>query len=243
MSLSDSSKSNAAANVNSFSLLTVKPMSAEQAIRVGIIEDNNFLLAAYTGFLSEYPDISIVFTYPSIETFEQSDTSNFEVDVVLMDIGLPGMSGLDGIGVIKRLLPSARILLNSGLEDKETIMRGLTLGADGYIVKSAEPGNIYRSIHDVFKTGAALSAKAARQLIRQLNTNPYEEWRSTMTKKEYEVLLLLKDGLTYKEIASILGITTFTVNQHTKAIYKKFDVHSRGELVSKISQQHLPPAE
>jgi DNA-binding NarL/FixJ family response regulator len=243
MSYLDSTNSNAALNTATSSLLTVKSMSAEQAIRVGIIEDNNFLLAAYTGFLSEYPDISIVFTHPSIETFEQSPAPRPDADVVLLDIGLPGKSGLDGISIIKKLLPSSKILLNSGLEDKETIMRGLTLGADGYIVKSAEPANIYRSINDVFKTGAALSAKAARQLIRQLNSNPYEEWKSTMTKKEYEVLLLLKDGLTYKEIASILGITTFTVNQHTKAIYKKFDVHSRGELVSKISQQHLPPAE
>lgn len=214
----------------------------DKLINVGIVEDNNFLLHTYINFLKEYEDIRVVFSFGSIEQFERGPMPENPPDIVLLDIGLPGKSGLLGISIIKKVFPECKILLNSANEDKETILKGLQSGAEGYIVKTAEPNNIYRSILEVATSGASLSAKAALKLIQQFNSNPFEEWKSSMTKKEYEVLLLLKDGLTYKEIASILGITTFTVNQHTKAIYKKFNVHSRGELVSKMSGLNLPPA-
>ena len=155
-------------------------------------------------------------------------------DVVLMDIRLPGMSGIDCVPELKRSLPSLQVIMLTVYEDSESIFRALKAGADGYLVKSSPPAKLLEAIQDVSKGGAPMSSPIARKVVHHFHSLSRTDTRSEdLSPREREVLDLLASGYIYKEIGDKLGIGTETVRTHVKNICEKMHVRSRLEAVAK----------
>lgn len=208
-------------------------------INIGIIEDNHFLLNNYREFLEDFQECRVVFACKSIEEFIALPASYTDVKVVLVDITLPGMSGIDGIAEVKQRYPESKVIVLSGHDDRQYVIESIKKGASGYIIKTSRLSDIYQSVMDTVNSGATLSPKAAHLLISHLNKNPLESIRDKLTRREYELVELLKEGYSYKEMAGKLFVTVFTVNQHLKKIYQKLNVSSKSELISKIWSNNL----
>jgi DNA-binding NarL/FixJ family response regulator len=157
----------------------------------------------------------------------------------LLDISLPGESGINGMEDIKRIHPEAKIIVLSGHDGKQYVIESIMKGASGYIIKTSRLMEIYHSIVDTINQGGTLSPRAAHLLIDHLSKDPLENVKDKLTKREYELLQLLKEGFTYKEMAEKLFVTVFTVNQHLKKVYQKLNVASKSELISKIWSNSL----
>lgn len=208
-------------------------------INIGIIEDNHFLLNNYREFLEDFQECKVVFACKSIEEFISLPVIYPDVKVILLDITLPGMSGIDGISEVKRLYPETKVIVLSGHDGKQYIIEAIKKGASGYIIKTSRLSDIYQSIMDTIQSGATLSPKAAHLLITHLNKDPLESIKDKLTRREYELVELLKEGYSYKEMAQQLFVTVFTVNQHLKKVYQKLNVSTKSELISKIWSNNL----
>lgn len=159
-------------------------------------------------------------------------------DVVLMDIGLPGMSGIDCAAKLKEKLPDLQIIILTVYEDTESIFRALKAGADGYLIKSSSPVKLLEAIQDVSKGGAAMSSPIARKVVQYFHLLPRagngkNSTSDDLSPREREVLDLLASGYIYKEIGDKLGIRTETVRTHVKNICEKMHVRNRVEAVAR----------
>jgi DNA-binding NarL/FixJ family response regulator len=155
-------------------------------------------------------------------------------DVVLMDIRLPGMSGIDCVAELKQLLPALQIIMLTVYEDSERIFRALKAGAGGYLVKSGPPEKLLEAIIDVSRGGAPMSSHIARKVVQHFHMlGPAEAEEASLSPREREVLELLASGYIYKEIGDKLGIGIETVRTHVKSICQKMHVRSRLEAVAK----------
>lgn len=155
-------------------------------------------------------------------------------DVVLMDIRLPGMSGIDCVAQLRQALPTLQIIMLTVYEDSESIFRALKAGAAGYLVKSSPPPKLLEAIVDVSKGGAPMSSHIARKVVQHFHHPAAANGRSEeLSPREREVLDLLASGYIYKEIGDQLGISPETVRTHVKNICEKMHVRSRLEAVGK----------
>jgi len=155
-------------------------------------------------------------------------------DVVLMDIRLPGMSGIDCVAELKRLLPTLQVIMLTVYEDSESIFRALKAGANGYLVKSSPPAKLLEAIQDVSKGGAPMSSPIARKVVQHFHSPPPSgPSAEDLSPREREVLNLLASGYIYKEIGDQLGIGVETVRTYVKNICEKMHVRGRLEAVAK----------
>jgi DNA-binding NarL/FixJ family response regulator len=155
-------------------------------------------------------------------------------DVVLMDIRLPGMSGIDCVADLKHLMPALQIIMLTVYEDSESIFRALKAGANGYLVKSSPPSKLLEAIVDVSKGGAPMSSPIARKVVQHFHlSGPAATRGDDLSPREREVLDLLSSGYIYKEIGDKLGIAVETVRTYVKNICEKMHVRSRLEAVAK----------
>lgn len=150
-------------------------------------------------------------------------------DVVLMDIDLPGMSGIEGVRRLKGTLPHLDIIMLTVQEDDDSVFNSLCAGASGYLLKSTSPARILKSISEVANGGAPMSSSVARKVV----TSFKPQSPSPLSPRETEVLRMLCEGQNYKAVSEALFISGHTVRMHIKNIYKKLHVHSRGEAVKK----------
>ncbi|SFW63579.1 response regulator [Chitinophaga sancti] len=208
-------------------------------INIGIIEDNYFQLNNYREFLEDFQECKVVFACKSMEEFRELSFREVDVNVILLDISLPGESGIQGMQELRRVYPEAKIIVLSGHDGKHYVIESIRNGANGYIIKTSRLMEIYHSILDAISEGGTLSPKAAHLLINHINKDPLEDVRHKLTKREYELLALLKEGYSYKEMADKLFVTVFTVNQHLKKVYQKLNVATKSELISKIWSNSL----
>ncbi|WP_343671640.1 response regulator transcription factor [Chitinophaga sp.] len=208
-------------------------------INIGIIEDNYFQLNNYREFLEDFQECKVVFACKSMEEFRELSFKEVDVNVILLDISLPGESGIQGMQELRRVYPEAKIIVLSGHDGKHYVIESIRNGANGYIIKTSRLMEIYHSILDAISEGGTLSPKAAHLLINHINKDPLEDVRHKLTKREYELLALLKEGYSYKEMADKLFVTVFTVNQHLKKVYQKLNVATKSELISKIWSNSL----
>ena len=208
-------------------------------IRVLIVEDDKKIRESYVQLINDSDGMVCVADYESCEEmFDNLD--NLLVDVLLMDIGLPGMSGIEGIKKVKDLYPSIEILMLTVYDDDEKIFKSIYAGASGYILKNVDPDELLNAIQEI-KTGAPMSAAIARRVlnfVRENDNTPHiKEFK--LTPREVEILQLLIDGLSFKKIGDKLFISSFTVHSHIKRIYEKLHVHSKAEAVAKVLKNKI----
>jgi DNA-binding NarL/FixJ family response regulator len=201
--------------------------------KVAIVEDDRGLRDQLTEILGAAPDVRFVGACRSgEEALERIHV--LQPDVVLMDIKLPGMSGIDCVAHVKRALPSVQIIMLTVYEDSESIFRALKAGADGYLVKSSPPDVLLEAIEDVRRGGSPISSHIARKVVRHFQLSGRSPTESeNLSPREQEVLELLSSGYLYKEIADQLGIGSETVRTYVKNICEKMHVRNRVEAVAK----------
>lgn len=209
-------------------------------IQISIIEDEKIVRESLLQFLSAQPNLSIHSTVASVEDFLALEKSNPAPQILLLDINLPGVSGLDGIHLIQKQYPGLDIIMLTSYEDEEHVFEALRRGAVGYLAKRSSLVMVQEAINIVAGGGSFMSPSIARHVVnffrfRQRVNNPDVE----LTDRQREILQGLVDGKSYKMIADTYGITLETVRDHIKKIYKKLQINSRGELVSMLLDKRL----
>jgi DNA-binding NarL/FixJ family response regulator len=213
---------------------------SETNIKVIVFEDNNhlreslyFLISSSNGFEcgGAFPD-----TRQAVPLVQK-----LQPDVIVMDIEMPGMNGIDTTRLIKKEFPDARILILTVFEDQDKIFGSLCAGGSGYLLKNSTPEQILQAVIDVFKGGAPLSAAVAKLVVQFFTFNMPADATTDyqLTSKEKELLQQLVDGRSYKMIADVMSISFQTVKTHMKNIYKKLHVNSSTEAVAKAIKQKL----
>jgi DNA-binding NarL/FixJ family response regulator len=160
-------------------------------------------------------------------------------DVVLMDIDMPGMNGIEGVRLIKQHFPKVLIIMQTVFEDDEKIFAAILAGADGYILKKTPPQKLIEGIFEVMENGAPMTASVAKQVLKLFQNQPARVDEYNLTEREKEILGYLVKGMSYKMIADACNVTYFTVNMHIKNIYEKLHVHSATEAVSKALKNKI----
>ena len=161
-------------------------------------------------------------------------------DVVLVDIGLPGMSGVDGIRILKERYPGLLLVMNTVYEDDERIFDALCAGACGYLLKKTPPARLLESLREAVAGGAPMSPSVARRVIALFqDIRPPDRADYHLTPHEVRILRLLVEGHNYKTAAAELNVTPSTINFHLQRIYEKLQVHSKSEAVAKALRNRL----
>lgn len=200
-------------------------------IHIALIEDDGVVRNNLAAFFSRQKELDCVIVAGSVEEFFEKAEKVSGIDIVLSDIGLPGMTGIEAIPLIKRKFPEASIVILSVYADSDRIFKALCAGAVGYLQKDTPAEEILDSINIISKGGSAMSPTIARKVVDYFA--PRRSYNEPLTAKEQQVITAMVDGLSYKMIASRLGITLETVRQHIKNIYRKLHVNSKGEVIIK----------
>jgi DNA-binding NarL/FixJ family response regulator len=203
-------------------------------IKVAIVEDSRGTRESLAELLGRAPTLRCVGAHANGEEALR-DIPVEQPDVVLMDINLPGMSGIECVGRIRERLPKTQVLMLTTYEEADLIFDSLRNGASGYLLKNMPPSELVQAVEQVHSGGAPMSMQIARKVVnhfRQIKqpTSDVEK----LTKREHEILSLLAKGYLYKEIADQLGITLSTVRAHLHTIYEKLHVQSRTQAVVKF---------
>jgi len=209
-------------------------------INVAIVEDDGKLRETLKRYLSAQPGFRCASTYPDAE-LALSDLPRVEPDVVLMDINLPGMSGIECVGKLRAAMPSLKIIMLTVFEESDQVFKALSAGAFGYLVKSSRPAKILDAIREVHAGGSPMSSNIARKVVQSFQAQAAAQAANraetdTLSPRELEVLQALSKGHTYKQIASDLGIGLGTVRTYIQRIYEKLHVHSHAEAVMKFAR-------
>lgn len=211
-----------------------KSMS-EQTIKIAIIEDLVDVALEVQELFNDEQGMSCTQVYHNAEDAIQFLTK-FPADVVLSDIGLPKASGIEAIIAIREACPETQFCMFTVFEDNQKIYNSLTAGAKGYILKNSDPARIVQSVRELYNGGSPMNPEIARKVIDAFSqgavANPVKN-PLPITDREMQLLVLLADGLLYKEISRELGITIGTVKQHIHKIYDKLQVNNRTEAINK----------
>lgn len=204
------------------------------SIRIAIVEDNEEILRILRRIVDRAPELTCVCTAGSGEG-ALSLIPPLQPDVVIMDLRLPGMSGVECITRLKSLQPDLQIVVYTVHNNNEQVFQALQAGASGYILKRSTHAEILQAVLDVASGGAPMTGEIARKVVQSMWRKETSEPQSTdaLTKREEEILGLLARGFVTKEIADHLSISIETVRFHVKNIYSKLHVRSRTEAVVK----------
>lgn len=202
-------------------------------ITVSLVEDDDLIREHLGVLLGRVAEVRCVSRYRSAEEALR-ELPKLKPRVVLMDINLPGISGIECVAKLKALLPDTQIIMLTVHEDSESIFQSLLAGATGYLVKRTPTAQLIEAIHDVVRGGSPMTSNIARKVVQFVTGQGRSGTEmETLTDREKQVLELLAKGLMYKEIAIQLAVQIDTVRNHIRAIYEKLHVHSRTEAVVK----------
>ena len=208
-------------------------------IAVAVVEDHPDLRKSLSLILAATPGYACAGSYDRCEELLE-DLPSINPQVILMDIGLPGMSGIEGIQRVKALKSDIKILVQTIYEDDDSVFRAICAGADGYVLKKAPPLELLQAIEQAVEGGVPMSPSIAHNVIKMFKDfAPRQEQTVGLTARELELLKSLADGLDYKQIAERHYISTDTVRNHIRHIYEKLHVHSKSEAVAKAFRQRL----
>jgi len=212
-----------------------QPKNDPKSRRVAVVEDDSGLRNQLERILNSAPGVCCVGAFSSAEEALEGMVAA-RPDVILMDINLPGMSGIECVARLRKELSVAHVLMLTIYEDSERIFQALQAGADGYLVKASPTKVLLQAIEDVYMGGSPMSSHIARKVVRQFRQpeSPPDETKS-LSPRERETLELLAAGYVYKEIADKMGIGSETVRTYIKGVCKKLHVRSRIEAVARFS--------
>ena len=208
-------------------------------VNVGIVEDDKEIREAICSYLNNQQNMSCEIAEESVEKFMRFLYPDKLPDVILMDIGLPGMSGISGIKIIKEKYPGIDILMLTIHNDPHKIFQSLCAGATGYLLKTTPLTEIKKFIEELSLGGAPMSPQIARRVIDYFHESKHEKTESHLTNKEKEIVLDLVDGLSYKMIADKQNVTIDTVRTHIKHVYNKLHVHCKADVIRKSLQGEI----
>ena len=177
--------------------------------------------------------------FESCEKALKALEDEFAPEIILMDIGLPGISGIEGLGRIKGISPSTDLIMLTVFDDEKKIFEAICSGASGYLLKSAQPHEIIGAVHQVRAGGAPMDARIARKVLDMFSRLSVPTGEYGLTVREKEILHLMVDGLTAKGIAEKTFLSFRTVDTHVKNIYSKLQVHTRSGAVAKAFRERL----
>jgi DNA-binding NarL/FixJ family response regulator len=216
----------------------------EKIIKTVIVDDNTFLIKAIQEKLSFFDDIQIKFTALDGSDLITKLSSNHNIDVILMDIDMPVLNGIEATEIIKNKYPHIKVIMLTVFDNDENIFNAIKAGADGYLLKEVEPKTLYEGIIDTLNGGAAMNPSIALKTLKLLRNpidldNKKEEEIIKLTTREVDVLEQLSKGLNYINIAENLFLSPATVRKHIENIYTKLQVHNKLEAVQKAKKNNL----
>ena len=206
------------------------------SVTVAMVEDEREIRESWVKLLGTFPDFACVCTCASGED-ALKQLPSIRPQIVLMDIFLPRMSGIECTSKLKELLPDTHILILTSVADDELVFMALQAGADGYLLKSTQPVELQAALRDLLRGGAPMTGAVARRVVRYFRQKEKPKDADLgLSDREEEVLILLSKGHGNKEIAAQLKLSLDTVSTYLKQIYRKLHVHSRTEAVMRYSQ-------
>ena len=213
-------------------------------IRIVIVDDNTFLIKAIQEKLSFFDDLEVKFTAShGIDVLEKLD-ANHNIDLILMDIEMPKMDGIEATYQVKQRYPQIKIIMLTVFDNDENIFRSIKAGADGYLLKEVNPKDLHQGIIDTLNGGATMTPSIALKTLKlfrnpiEFDTNTNQE-EINLTTREIEVLEQLSKGLKYNLIADNLFLSVGTVRKHIENIYTKLQVHNKLEAIQKAKNNKL----
>lgn len=216
----------------------------QKIIKTVIVDDNTFLIKAIQEKLSFFDDIQIKFTALDGSDLLTKISNNHNIDVILMDIDMPILNGIEATEIIKNKYPHIKVIMLTVFDNDENIFNAIKAGADGYLLKEVEPKTLYEGIIDTLNGGAAMNPSIALKTLKLLRNpidldNKKEEEIIKLTTREIDVLEQLSKGLNYINIAENLFLSPATVRKHIENIYTKLQVHNKLEAVQKAKKNNL----
>jgi DNA-binding NarL/FixJ family response regulator len=202
-------------------------------IRLALVEDDPHLRMEYMAIVAGDPGLALVGAYPSAEA-ALDHLPDLAPDAVLMDINLPGMTGIECVRRLKALVPAVQVVMLTAFDDSDQVFESLKAGATGYVLKEATGPEVLEAVREVCAGGSPISSAVARKLVQYFSPRPEAPDVTALTDREREVLQALSRGLMYKEVADELGVSINTVRAHVRHIYETLHVQSRAEAVAKL---------
>jgi DNA-binding NarL/FixJ family response regulator len=206
---------------------------------VWIIDDHNSMRSSLSRLLASAQEVTSVETFASCEDALAKLAGGPDPQLLLLDIGLQGMNGLDGIPLIREKAPEASIVVLTVFEDDEKLFRAICAGANGYLLKSQSGGEIIQSVRDALAGGSPMSPRIARRVLEMFAKLAPRKTDYGLSERERAVLELVVEGLLKKEIAQKMELSIHTVDSHLRRIYEKLHVNSRSGAVRKAVREGL----
>lgn len=214
---------------------------ASMPIRVAIIEDNLDFRMGTSLILRTSSGFQVAGEFASAEAFFAASDS-IDPDVVLMDISLPGMSGIEATRLLREKHPRFQIIVLTVHQDDDNVFRAICAGAIGYVTKPVLPATLLEAVENAFGGGTPMSPNIARRVLTMFTEfRPPEKVDHQLTNREVAVLERLVEGDDYQQIADVLFISVYTVRAHLRNIYDKLHVHSKSQAVARALQDHIVP--
>lgn len=211
-------------------------------IKIAIVDDNTFLIKAVEEKLSFFEDLNVKFTAMHGEDLLEQLESNHNLDLILMDIEMPIMNGIEATQSVKQKYPHIKIIMLTVFDNDENIFNAIKAGADGYLLKEINAGDLHTGILETLNGGAAMNPSIALKTLKLLR-NPFIEEKEKeeikLTSREVDVLEQLSKGLSYNAVAENLILSTGTIRKHIEHIYRKLQVHNKLEAVEKAKRNNL----
>lgn len=217
--------------------LTIKKNRNTGLIKVLIIEDNKYMREGWRTFIDYDKELVVLGSYVSCEDAISSGMVK-KANVIIMDIGLPGMSGIEGVKEVKKINSEIQVVMASVHDDNDHIFEAIKAGAVGYLTKKVSPDELVAAVKDAHRGGSPITPNIARKIITSMQT-PEEKVDTSLTDREVEILRELATGKSYAAIGKTIFLSVDGVRHHIRKIYQKLQVSSRTEAVSQGIKKRL----
>jgi DNA-binding NarL/FixJ family response regulator len=215
-------------------------LTQQQKTEVIIIEDNKLFRKTLVDFINHNDEMYCEYDFISCEdAIDEMNKRELDPKIILLDIGLPGMSGIEGIQLLKSSSPSAKIIMLTIQDDNDSIFKAICNGASGYLLKDSSSDKILNAVKEVLNGGAPMNSSIAFKVLEMFKNFVPEKKDYNLSFREVEILQLLVEGLPKKIIADKLSISYHTVDSHLRKIYEKLKVHSASSAVAKALKENL----
>lgn len=213
-------------------------------LKIAIVDDNTFLINAVKEKLSFFEDVAVKHTSLNGSELLTKLEENHNLDLILMDIEMPVLNGIETTQIVKQKYPHIKIIMLTAFDNDEHIFNAIKAGADGYLLKEINPKDLHEGIVETLNGGAAMNPSIAMKTLKLLRNpidiqNPRDQQEISLSTREVEVLEQLSKGLSYTVIADHLFLSPSTVRKHIENIYKKLQVHSKIEAVQKARNHNI----